>query len=167
MYSTADEELEEVLARILLEKNITVSLAESCTGGLISAKITNVSGVSKVFDRAVVSYSNEAKMEELGVNPETLKKYNAVSRETAMEMAEGIRKASRTKLGLSVTGIAGPDGGTEEKPVGLVYLALSDESGTISKELRLWGSREKIRNMTSLYALDLIRRYAENNGFEI
>ena len=161
VYSTENEELEEVVAKRLMEKNLTISFAESCTGGLISYKMTRVPGISQVFNRAVVSYSNESKMENLGVRAETLEKYGAVSKETAIEMADGVRKASKTNMGLSVTGIAGPDGGTEDKPVGLVFVALSTEEGTICKELKLFGKRERIRNMTSLYALDLIRKQVQ------
>ena len=157
VYSTENEELEEVAAKLLMEKNISVSFAESCTGGLISYKLTKVPGISKVFKCTVVSYSNESKIKSLGVKGDTIEKYGEVSRETAVEMAEGIRKIAGTDIGVAVTGIAGPEGGTAEKPVGLVYLALSDKSGTQWKELKLWGGREKIRNMTSLFAFNLIR----------
>jgi len=107
----------------------------------------------------VVSYSNRAKIESLGVHPATLEQFGAVSRETAVEMAEGVRRISGTDLGLSVTGIAGPGGGTEEKPVGLVYVALSGRNRTVCKELKLWGSRARIRNVTTLHAFDMIRRH--------
>jgi nicotinamide-nucleotide amidase len=97
-------------------------------------------------------------MENLNVRQETLERFGAVSRETAVEMAAGVRRISRTDLGLAVTGIAGPDGGTDEKPVGLVYIALADKDGVDCKEFRLWGSRSRIRNVTSLHAFDMIRR---------
>jgi nicotinamide-nucleotide amidase len=126
---------------------------------MISSRLTDVPGISKVFSRGIVSYSNESKMENLGVLPETLKKFGAVSQETAVEMAEGIRKRAQTDLGISVTGIAGPDGDVDGKPVGLVYVALSDKSGCDCRELRLAGSRDKIRNMATLHAFDMIRRY--------
>lgn len=163
VYSNEDKELYEVAAELLLEKKVSIAFAESCTGGLISSVITDIPGISAVFDRTVVSYSNKSKVESLGVRQETLDKYGAVSRETAIEMAEGIRRVAGTDLGLSVTGIAGPDGGTEEKPVGLVYVALSDKSGTKCKELRLSGNRKTVRNSTMLNAFDMIRRLLMNS----
>lgn len=158
VYSTDNRNLEEVAAELLLKNNVTIATAESCTGGMISAKLTDIPGISKIFNRGIVSYSNESKIENLGVKRETLEKYGAVSRETAIEMAEGIRNVAGTDLGLSVTGIAGPDGGTEEKPVGLVYAALADKSGVQVKELRLSGTRGRIRRVTCLHAFDMIRR---------
>ena len=159
VYSTENKDLDEVVGELLLSSNTTIAFAESCTGGLASAKITDMPGISAVFDRGIVTYSNQAKRENLGVKAETLEKYGAVSRETAMEMAEGIRKVANTKLGLSITGIAGPGGGTEEKPVGLVYVALADGENCECKELKLWGNRERIRNVTLLHVFDMIRRY--------
>jgi nicotinamide-nucleotide amidase len=159
LYSDQDETLDTVAAKLILENNITIATAESCTGGLISEMLTNIPGISKAFMGGAVTYSNEAKMEYLGVREQTLRAHGAVSRETAAEMADGIRKGLKTDIGISVTGIAGPDGGTAEKPVGLVYIGLSAEGGTITKELRLSGSRSKIRNITALNAFDLIRRH--------
>lgn len=159
LYSDKDETLDSVAAGLLLENNITIATAESCTGGLISEMLTDVPGISKVFMGGAVTYSNEAKMEYLGVKEQTLKAYGAVSRETAAEMAEGIRKRLKTDIGISVTGIAGPGGGTDEKPVGLVYVGLSGDGGTITKELRLSGNRKKIRTITALNVFDLIRRH--------
>ncbi len=158
VYSDEDKELYQVVTEKLIKKRVTIAFAESCTGGLISSVITDVPGVSAVFDRAVVSYSNKSKVESLGVKQETLDKFGAVSRETAVEMAEGIRNLAGTDLGLSVTGIAGPDGGTEEKPVGLVYIALASNNGTECKELKLRGNRTKIRNYITLNSFDMIRR---------
>lgn len=159
LYSHKDESLDSVAAGLLLENNITIATAESCTGGLISEMLTDVPGISRVFMGGAVTYSNEAKMEYLGVKEQTLKAHGAVSRETAAEMAEGIRKRLKTDIGISVTGIAGPGGGTDEKPVGLVYVGLSGDGGTITKELRLSGNRKKIRTITALNVFDLIRRY--------
>jgi len=158
IYSTDNKNLEEVAAELLLQNNVTIATAESCTGGLISSRLTDIPGISKVFNRGIVSYSNEAKIENLGVKRQTLEKYGAVSRETAREMAEGIRRVAGTDLGLAVTGIAGPGGGTAEKPVGLVYVALADKFGVSVKELRLTGDRGKIRRITCLHAFDMIRR---------
>ena len=158
IYSFDGEDLDQVAASLLTKKNLTISLAESCTGGLLASKLAAIPGISSVFDRGVVSYSNQSKVDHLGVSPETLNSYGAVSRETALEMAQGIRKVSGTDIGLSITGIAGPDGGTEEKPVGLVYIAIADKAGVLCKELRLWGERNRIRNVATLHALDIIRR---------
>jgi nicotinamide-nucleotide amidase len=159
VYSTENEELKEVAARLLMKNNITVALAESCTGGLLTNMLTEIPGISKVLNRAVVSYSNKSKVEDLRVKQSTLESYGAVSKETAIEMAEGVRKISGTDIGVAVTGIAGPDGGTEEKPVGLVYVALSSDRGVSFRELKLWGERRRIMNLSALNALDMIRRF--------
>ncbi len=161
VYAVEDKNLEEVTGELLINKNVTISLAESCTGGLISKRLTDIPGISAVFNRAAITYSNEAKVANCNVNPATLEKFGAVSRETAEEMASGIRKISGTDLGLSVTGIAGPGGGTEAKPVGLVYVALADKEKVMVKELRLTGKRNKIRNAAALNAFDMIRRYLQ------
>ena len=159
MYSATDQNLDDVVGKLLMEKDITLSTAESCTGGLISQLLTNIPGISKVFMGGAATYSNESKVEMLGVNEETLKKYGAVSFETAAEMAQGIRNRLKTDIGVSITGIAGPGGGTEQKPVGLVYIGLASEKGTIIKELRLVGDRKKIRTITALNVFDMIRRH--------
>lgn len=131
IYSVNGQNLVEVVAAKLKERGYHISCAESCTGGLFAAALTSVPGISSVFDRGFVTYSNQAKIEELGVLPETLEKYGAVSIETANEMARGVYKATGSNLCIAVTGIAGPDGGTEEKPVGLVYISIiyTDEAG--------------------------------------
>ena len=116
--------LAETVARKLLDQGLTLSSAEACTGGLFAARMTELAGSSRFFDRSLVTYSNQAKVDHLGVNPETLEKYGAVSPETAREMAEGLAKVSGSDVCISVTGIAGPGGGTEEKPVGTVYIAV-------------------------------------------
>lgn len=159
VYSNDNRNLEEVAAGLLMESGMTLALAESCTGGLLAAKLTEIPGISAVFDRAVVTYSNRSKMETLGVKQETLDQYGAVSEQTAKEMAAGIRRVSSTDLGISVTGIAGPDGGTPEKPVGTVYIALAHKSGVDTKKLELWGNRNRIRSVTCLHAFDMLRRY--------
>ncbi|QNU65393.1 competence/damage-inducible protein A [Ruminiclostridium herbifermentans] len=167
LYSDRNQNLDSLVANLLLEKNITIATAESCTGGLVAETLTNFPGISKVFIGGVVTYANEAKEEILGVNKQTLEKFGAVSRETAAEMAEGVRKRLNTNIGISITGIAGPDGGTAEKPVGLVYIGLSSESGTITKELRLSGNRNRIRTVTALHAFDMIRRHILGLKIEI
>lgn len=125
IYSYDDEDLIEVVGKLLLEKHITISCAESCTGGLFAAALTDIPGISEVFERGIVTYSNRAKMEELGVKAETLEKFGAVSPETACEMAAGLAEKTGSDLCISVTGIAGPGGGTAEKPVGLAYIGIA------------------------------------------
>ena len=124
IYSCDDEDLAQVTGKKLMEKGITVSCAESCTGGLLAAALTDIPGISQVFERGIVTYSNRAKIEELHVSPDTLKRYGAVSEETAREMASGLADKTGSDLCVSVTGIAGPDGGTREKPVGLIYIGI-------------------------------------------
>lgn len=159
VYSTENKRLDEAVGELLIKKNITISIAESCTGGLISSKLSNIPGISQVFNRAIISYSNASKMENLGVKPETIEKYGVVSKETAIEMAKGIRDVSKTDIGVSITGIAGPGGGTEEKPVGLVYISLSSKDNVQYKELRLFGDRSRIMNVASLHVFDMIRLF--------
>ncbi len=159
VYSDDNSSLQQVVARLLIEKKMTISIAESCTGGMLSAKLTDIPGISDVFDRCIVTYSDRSKVEELGVRQETLDKHGAVSEETAKEMAECIRSISSTDIGVSITGIAGPDGGSNEKPVGTVYIALADKKGVKAQKLSLWGGRERIRNVACLHSFDMIRRY--------
>lgn len=159
VYGEGEESLEEVVSKLLLEKGVTLATAESCTGGLLGEKITRIPGISAVYLAGVITYSNEAKMKLLGVSEETLTLHGAVSSQTAKEMARGIRDSSNSDIGISITGIAGPGGGTEEKPIGLVYVGMSTREKCWYKELRLAGSRQRIRNMTTMYALDTIRRY--------
>lgn len=159
IYSTEDKELHQVVADKLLEKNISISAAESCTGGMFAQTLTSVSGISKVFDRSIVTYSNEAKMEELGVNKETLDRFGAVSKETAIEMAKGIKAVSGSDMAISVTGIAGPLGGSDEKPVGLVHICLIYGDRVIANEYRMRNvNRDWNRNYTTLYMFDMINR---------
>jgi nicotinamide-nucleotide amidase len=158
IFSSDNKGLDETVAAMLLQSGTTIAIAESCTGGLISARLTEIPGVSRVFNRGIISYSNESKVENLNVKRETLDKFGAVSRETAIEMAAGVRTLSGADLGLSVTGIAGPDGGSVEKPIGLVYIALADKNNVDCKELRLWGNRNRIRNIAALHGFDMVRR---------
>jgi nicotinamide-nucleotide amidase len=151
--------MEGVVASLLKKKNLTLSVAESCTGGLISQRLTGIAGISENFMCGMVTYSNEAKIKFLGVAPETLKKYGAVSEETALEMARGARIAGGTHLAVSVTGIAGPGGGTAKKPVGLVYIGFADSDTTVVQKYLFAGDREAIRWQAANNALDLIRRY--------
>lgn len=159
IYSLEEEEtLEAVVVKLLREKGLTLATAESCTGGLLSGTIVNVPGSSSVLKEGFVTYSNEAKMERLGVKTETLEQYGAVSEQTAKEMALGVAKVSGTQIGVGITGIAGPDGGTIEKPVGLVYIACAINEQVVVRELRMKGNRQKIREQSVVKGLDLIRR---------
>ena len=158
IYSFKNEELNEKVAHMLIENECKIAVAESCTGGMLTSLLTDIPGISAVLDRSVVTYSYEAKTSVLGVNPKTLERVGAVSKEVAIEMAEGIRRTAESDIGLAITGIAGPGGGTAEKPVGTVYVALADKSGTVYKKLNLWGDRDRIRHSTCLNALDMIRR---------
>ncbi len=142
----------------LTERKQTISVTESLTGGMLASQIVDVPGASSVLNESYVTYSNEAKSRLLGVLPETLAAHGAVSEQCAREMAEGCRKAARSDWALSTTGIAGPDGGTPTKPVGTVFIACAGPSATVVKELHLRGDRTRVRSMTCLYALDLLRR---------
>ena len=149
--------LEESVIEILKKHRLSLSTAESCTGGLLSGRIVNVSGVSEVFKSGLVTYSNEAKETFLGVKKATLETYGAVSEETAREMAEGGAKNMNTDICVSVTGIAGPDGGTMEKPVGLVYIACYVGGITKVNQYNFKGSREEIREYSVVSALTFLR----------
>lgn len=160
IYSETGEGLEQVVGRLLAERRKTLAIAESCTGGLISERITSISGSSAYFDRGIVTYSNESKEAMLDVPRSVLIAHGAVSPETARAMAEGIRRSAGTDFGLSVTGIAGPTGGTAGKPVGLVYMALAVRDGeTRVEEHRFPGDREMVRARSAQAALDLLRLY--------
>lgn len=153
---------EAKVANLLKNNGVSISVAESCTGGLVSHKITNVPGSSEYFNRSVVAYSNRAKMELLDVKADSLQSHGAVSEVVACEMAEGIRVLSGTDLGLSTTGIAGPGGGTAEKPVGLVYLGLSDPEGTRVKKLSLDGNRWENKRVAATEALEYLIAFLED-----
>lgn len=158
IYTFREEEaLEEVLVRMLKEQKMTIATAESCTGGLLAGRLVNVPGVSDVLHAGFVTYVNEAKKELIGVSEDSLEAYGAVSAAVAEEMAAGCANKAKTDVGVSVTGIAGPDGGTEEKPVGLVYVACSIHGKTKVKELHLTGNRSKIREYAVAKALVLLR----------
>ena len=158
VYAEGTTSIEEVVAKLLIEKNLKVSVAESCTGGMVSSKLIKYPGISSVFLEGVITYSNESKMNRLNVSKDTLERYGAVSEQVAKEMAEGIAKISNSNIGLSTTGIAGPGGGTKEKPVGLVYIGIYINGKTIIKRLNLSGNREKIRSRTTKIILDHLRR---------
>ena len=144
------------LAELLTKKGLTLSLAESCTGGKIASLITDMPGASAFFKGSAVVYSNEAKQEQLNVSSETIKEYGAVSVNTAIEMARGARIAFASNIAASATGIAGPDGGTENKPVGTVFIAVADGGGGKCRELRLNGTRDEIRDKTVKAVIEMI-----------
>ncbi|MCL2564727.1 MAG: competence/damage-inducible protein A [Defluviitaleaceae bacterium] len=150
--------LARVVVEKLIEKNMTIAVAESCTGGLMASALVDIEGSSKVFLEGLVTYSNEAKINRLGVKGETLKNHGAVSCECAKEMAVGVAKLVGTDIGIAITGVAGPDGGTDEKPVGLVYAAISVKSNVTVNELKYTGSRQRIRGRACMATLDMIRR---------
>ena len=157
LYGYGETTLEETVAKLLVEKNLTIAVSESCTGGMVSSMLIDYPGISQVFMEGCVTYSNEAKMSRLGVKKETLDSFGAVSTETAIEMAKGVAMNLKTNVGLSTTGIAGPGGGTTEKPVGLVYIGLYINGKTKVKKLNLAGSREKIRVKATKEALNFLR----------
>lgn len=158
IYGYGETSMEEVVSKFLVKNNLTISTAESCTGGLVAAKLINYPGISSVFLQGAVTYSNKAKMDRLHVKKETLENFGAVSKQTASEMAQGIAKTSNTDIGLSTTGIAGPEGGTSEKPVGLVYVGLYIKGNVFVKELHISGERNVVRNRAAVSALDFLRR---------
>ena len=158
------ETLEMAVVRHLKEQGLTISTAESCTGGLVAARLVNVSGVSEVLMEGRVTYSNEAKMRLLGVKEETLAAHGAVSAETAEEMAAGGARNAGTDVCVSITGVAGPDGGTDEKPVGLVYMACSLLGRVRVERYQFKGNREKVREQSVMKALDLVRRSVIDYG---
>ena len=160
VYGVDVSSLEEVVVEGLKARKMTIACAESCTGGLIAKRITDISGASEVFGYGCVTYWNEAKMGLLGVNPETIERYTEVSAQCALEMARGVRKLSGASIGISTTGYAGPTGGTEEHPVGTVFIGLSWEGGetVFCPERRYMRTREQVRRQAASHAFDLIRR---------
>lgn len=158
IYGYDEQTLEYIINEMLQHNNKTIAIAESCTGGLVSSRLTDIPNASRSYINGVVCYSNESKINMLGVKKETLINYGAVSKETATEMAAGIKKISKTDIGLSITGIAGPDGGTEEKPVGLCYIGLALDNKIYTYKFLFNGNRLKIKWRASTIALDIIRK---------
>jgi nicotinamide-nucleotide amidase len=160
LFAEGRDTMEEVVGRELAKRGLMLAVAESCTGGLIGHRLTQVAGSSAYMDRGAVCYSNRAKTEMLGVPTELIARHGAVSKEVAASMACGIRERANVSVGLSITGIAGPGGGTESKPVGLVYIGLDDGSGhPIAREFHFHGDRNVIKQRSSQAALDLLRRW--------
>lgn len=164
IYAEGQDTLEEVVGRLLRRQQLTVAVAESCTGGLIGYRLTQVPGSSAYVDRGVLCYSNQAKMEMLGVSARLIEQYGAVSREVAAAMAKGMRERAGVSVALSVTGIAGPGGATETKPVGLVYIGLDAGDDAMTQEFRFHGDRSVIRQRAAQAALDMLRRWLISRG---
>ncbi len=162
IYGQNTDRLEDIISQMLIAKDLSISTAESCTGGLVGHRLTNVPGSSDYFLGGIISYSNYVKENNLGVAKSTLEQYGAVSAETAIEMAENVRLKLGSDLGLSVTGIAGPGGGTSEKPVGLTFIALTDGNNTRVKEFRFLSDRQLNKNASSQTALNMVRLYLLN-----
>ena len=150
---------------MLVDRVLTIAVAESCTGGLIGNLLTDVPGSSRYFLGGVIVYSNRSKVDLLGVSPETIGTYGAVSPQTAGEMAQGVKKRFEANIGLSVTGIAGPDGGTGEKPVGTVFIGLAVEKDLFSGGYHFHGDREQVKQQSASMALDWARRYLNGDPF--
>ncbi len=158
IYGKDDDTLEGVVGRLLKDRGLTLAVAESCTGGLISHRITNISGSSSYFERALITYSNGAKVELLNIDEDLIEQYGAVSMEVARLMADGVRKVSGTDIGLAATGIMGPTGATPTKPVGLVHIGICDDKVCTSKEFRFGDDRILNKERTSQAALEMLRR---------
>jgi len=158
LFSIKGESLEEVVAQVLTENRATIAAAESCTGGMLAERLTNVPGSSSYFLGGVVCYSNELKTTLVGVPKELIEAKGAVSPEVALALADGIRKRAGATIGVGTTGIAGPTGGTPEKPVGLVHIGIADEHGPREKMFRFPGDRDRIRQYATQTALDMVRR---------
>ena len=150
--------LEEQIVALMREKNLTLAVAESCTGGMLSSRIIDVAGVSDVYKAGFVTYANEAKQNLIGVKEETLMKYGAVSEQTAREMVAGVLRASKADIAVATTGIAGPGGGTKEKPVGLVYIACGSADDVVVERCFFDGSRSEIRQASVVHALGMLYR---------
>ena len=151
--------MEDIIGNILYERGLTISVAESCTGGFIGNLITNIPGSSRYFLGGVIAYSNQSKVDLLNVSFETIEKYGAVSDQTVREMAEGVRERFNSHMGLAVTGIAGPGGGSEEKPVGTVFIGLAVKNEAFSGRYSFRGTREQIKQKSAYTSLDCVRRY--------
>ncbi|HEY3251700.1 MAG TPA: competence/damage-inducible protein A [Ignavibacteria bacterium] len=158
IYSTDESPIEQAVGKLLKRKKLTIAIAESCTGGLVCSKLTNISGSADYLMNGIVSYSNESKKRLLGVKQQTLKTYGAVSERVAKEMADGIRKRSKTDIGISTTGIAGPTGATPGKPVGLVWIGYSDKDVTFAKDFIFTKDRLRNKEIMSKMALEIVRR---------
>jgi nicotinamide-nucleotide amidase len=158
IFARSEQSLEEIVGMYLMMKEATISVAESCTGGLLAQRLTSIPGSSRYFMSGIICYSNESKMELAGLPPLLLEMQGAVSAEVARGLAEGIRQRANTTIGVGITGVAGPTGGTPEKPVGTVHVAVALPGGTKHSQSIFPGDRERIRWQASQAALDMVRR---------
>jgi nicotinamide-nucleotide amidase len=165
VFASGNESMEGIVGRMLQKRGMTLSVAESCTGGLIGNLLTNVPGSSAYFLGGVVVYSNRSKVDLLGVSAQMIDRRGAVSDPVVRQMAEGVRERFKTDLSVAVTGIAGPEGGSLEKPVGTVYIGLAGEGKTVSRKYRFWGTRKQVKVNSAVMALDWIRRYLHGDSF--
>ncbi len=165
IFASGVESMEEVVGEKLRDKGLTISVAESCTGGLIGNLLTNTPGSSNYFMGGLLVYSNQSKIDLLNISQEAIEKKGAVSDKTVREMTEGVKKRVGTDIGLAVTGIAGPEGGSREKPVGTVHIGLSTDRETFTGKYRFWGTRKQIKKNTAMMALDWVRRYLNGDPF--
>ncbi|MBT4482381.1 MAG: competence/damage-inducible protein A [Candidatus Latescibacteria bacterium] len=163
VYATCDESLEEVIANMLLKNRLTIGVAESCTGGFVAHRLTNIPGSSAYMQCGVIAYSNESKQDVLRVNSELIKEHGAVSVEVAAAMAEGVRNIAGADIGISTTGIAGPGGGSAEKPLGLMYAGISSANGTSTKKLQFGEDRLINKSIMSQAVLDMLRLYLKKS----
>jgi nicotinamide-nucleotide amidase len=159
IYGHGDEIFEQVIGNILREKKLTIATAESCTGGYIAHCITSVAGSSDYYMGSIISYANEIKMQQLGVQETALQTHGAVSEETVKEMLLGVNEKLHTDVGIAVSGIAGPDGGTETKPVGTVWIAVGNKDSIFCRKINLPGNRQQIIELTAVVALEMLRKY--------
>jgi nicotinamide-nucleotide amidase len=159
IYGFENDIFEQVIGNMLAEKNMTIATAESCTGGYIAHRITTVAGSSAYYKGSVIAYANEVKTAELGVSPHTIQQQGAVSEQTVKEMLTGVIKKLNTDMGIAVSGIAGPDGGTDEKPVGTVWIAVGNETNMVVRQVQLPGNRKQIITLTAVVALEMLRRF--------
>ena len=159
-----DNLLEKKAGQLLLERRLTIACGESCTGGLLTSRLTDIAGSSAYVQGSVVSYSNAIKNSHLNVSLETLEVHGAVSQETASEMSQGVRKNLQADIGVGITGIAGPDGGTEKKPVGLVYISVAGPKGTVTLQNIFSGTRQEIKSQATDKALNMVIDYLEGLG---
>lgn len=162
IYGYDNVPIEEIVFKILKEKNYKIGFAESCTGGLISGRFSRIPGVSQVFDRSLITYSEKSKVEELGVNPSIIDNFGVVSEETAIEMAKGLLNRNNIDIALSITGLAGPEGSTNEKPIGLVYICISNRDKTTTIKCNFIGNRKNIQNKAVVKSFSELRKFLLN-----
>lgn len=162
IYGYDNVPIEEIVFKILKEKNYKIGFAESCTGGLISGRLSRIPGASQVLDRSIITYSNKSKIQELGVNPLTIDKFGVVSEETAIEMAKGLLNREDIDIALSITGLAGPEGGTDEKPIGLVFMCIANRNKAMPIRCNFIGNRENIQNKAVTKAFSELRKFLLN-----